>query len=479
MKIAVPLVFINGIKSFIERFFTRKSSALLIWLSVFIGLLAGSVSALFDHGIILVSEMRLELIHRYGEGDIPLWLIAIPISSIMAATAFYITHRFAPEAGGSGIPEIEGAMEGMRPVRWKRVIPVKFVGGLLALGSGMALGREGPSVQLGANVGRMISDIFKVGKVDAQALLAAGAAGGLAAAFNAPLAGIMFVIEEMRSQFNYSLTSTKSVFLSAVMATIVMRVFTDQDAVVTVTQYSHPDLHTLGFYLVLGFCFGVIGIYFNKMILATQDIYLSIHKGRRWYFVGIGAFLGAIFGALSIVAPDVAFSGIELIPHVEGGHFLAGGLLLLFLVRTFTTLLSFGSGAPGGVFAPTLALGTLFGMLFGVIAQALFPDLITEPGAFAIAGMGGLFAATVRAPITGILLVIEMTSNYEMILPLIVTCLGATMVAQTLGGRPIYTQLLERTLKLAMRAKRQETTDKAMDRISGKYTKHDKQEEKS
>lgn len=478
MKIAVPIVFINGIKNFIDRFFTRKSSALLIWLSVFIGLLAGSVSALFDHGIILVSEMRLEFIHRYGEGDIPLWLIAIPISSLMAASAFYITHRFAPEAGGSGIPEIEGAMEGMRPVRWKRVIPVKFFGGLLALGSGMALGREGPSVQLGANVGRMISDIFKVDKIDAQALLAAGAAGGLAAAFNAPLAGIMFVIEEMRSQFNYSLTSTKSVFLSAVMATIVMRLFTDQDAVVTVTQYSHPDLHTLGFYLILGFCFGVIGIYFNKMILATQDIYLSIHKGRRWYFVGIGAFLGAVFGALSIVAPDVAFSGIEIIPHVEGGHFLAGGLLLLFLVRTFTTLLSFGSGAPGGVFAPTLAIGTLFGMLFGVIAQALFPDLITEPGAFAIAGMGGLFAATVRAPITGILLVIEMTSNYEMILPLIVTCLGATMVAQTLGGRPIYTQLLERTLKLAMRAKRQETTDKAMDRISSKYTKHDKQEEK-
>jgi len=470
MKIVMPSFFVNGIKQFIDRFFTRKNSALLIWLSIFIGLLAGTVSALFDHGIIWMSEMRLALIHTYGGGYIPLWLIAIPISSIMAATAFYITHRFAPEAGGSGIPEIEGAMEGMRPVRWKRVIPVKFFGGLLSLGSGMALGREGPSVQLGANVGRMISDIFKVDKIDAQALLAAGAAGGLAAAFNAPLAGIMFVIEEMRSQFNYSLTSTKSVFMSAVMATIVMRLFTDQDAVVSVTQYSHPDLNTLGFYLIMGFCFGVVGIYFNKMILATQDLYLSIHKGRRWHFVGIGAGLGALFGLLSIVAPDIAFSGMELIPHVEGGEFLAGGLLLLFLFRTLTTLLSFGSGAPGGVFAPTLALGTLFGMLFGLIGQALFPDIITEPGAFAIAGMGGLFAATVRAPITGILLVIEMTSNYEMILPLIVTCLGATMVAQSLGGRPIYTQLLERTLKLAMRAKRQETTDKAMNRVTGKYT---------
>ena len=471
MKIAFPTVFLNGFKRFIDRFFTRKSSALLIWLSIFIGLLAGAISALFDHGIIWISHLRLELINRYGGEDVPLWLVAIPISSLMAGIAFYITHRFAPEAGGSGIPEIEGAMEGMRPVRWKRVLPVKFFSGLFALGSGMALGREGPSVQLGANVGRMISDLFKVNKVDAQALLAAGAAGGLAAAFNAPLAGIMFVIEEMRTQFNYSLTSTKSVFMSAIVATIVMRFFTDQDAVVTVTQYSHPELYTLGFYLLLGFCFGVIGIFFNKMILATQDMYLSIHQNQRWRFVAIGLFLGAIFGALSVVEPDIAFSGMELIPKVEGGHYLAGGLLILFLLRTLTTLMSFGSGAPGGVFAPTLALGTLFGMLFGVIAHSLFPTLITEPGAFAIAGMGGLFAATVRAPITGILLVIEMTSNYEMILPLIVTCLGATMVAQTLGGRPIYTQLLERTLKLSMRAKRQQTTNKAMFRILSKYKK--------
>jgi hypothetical protein len=156
----------------------------------------------------------------------------------------------------------------------------------------------------------------------------------------------------------------------------------------------------------------------------------------------------------------------KLIPEIEGGHFLAGGLMAIFIFRVLTTLLSFSSGAPGGVFAPTLALGTVFGMLFGLAAHALFPDIVTEPGTFAIAGMGGLFAATVRAPITGILLVIEMTSNYEMILPLIVTCLGATMVAQTLGGRPIYTQLLERTMKLSMRQKREEKTRKAMNRLS-------------
>ena len=463
--------FINNLRRFVERFFTRKSSALLIWLSVLIGILAGGMSALFDHGIIWIGELRIFFIESYSDSSTPLWVVAIPISSLMAGLAFYLTHRFAPEAGGSGIPEIEGAMEGMRPVRWKRVIPVKFFGGLLALGSGMILGREGPSVQLGANLGRMVSDLFKVDKVDAQALLAAGAAGGLAAAFNAPLAGIMFVIEEMRSQFNYNLTSTKSVFMSAIMATIVMRLITDQEAVVTVTQYAHPSLMSLWLYLLLGFCFGGIGILFNKMILATQDMYLFIHKNQRWRFVAIGLFLGGVFGALSIVEPDIAFSGMELIPEVEGGHYLMGGLLVLFLVRVMATLLSFGSGAPGGVFAPTLALGTLFGMLFGLAAQQVFPGIVTNAGTFAIAGMGGLFAATVRAPITGILLVIEMTSNYEMILPLIVTCLGATMVAQSLGGRPIYTQLLERTMKLSMRRKREETARKAMSRITANEPK--------
>ena len=457
---------------FVDRFFTRKTSALLLWLSAIIGVLAGMVSALFAHGIKFLGAWRLDFIASHATSEIPLWVIAIPISSAMAGLAFYITHRFAPEAGGSGIPEIEGAMESMRPVRWKRVLPVKFFGGLLALGSGMALGREGPSVQLGANIGRMISDIFKVDKVDGQALLASGAAAGLAAAFNAPLAGIMFVIEEMRSQFNYSLKSTKSVFLAAVMATIVMRWLSDeQGAVLHVTQYDYPALSSLFLFLILGFFFGAFGVLFNKMTLMAQDMFLSFHKNQRWHFVAIGLFLGAGFGALSVIEPDLAFSGLHIIPGVEGGHYFAASLLFLFLFRVLTTLLSFGSGAPGGVFAPTLALGTLFGMLFGLVTHWLFPNIVTEPGAFAIAGMGGLFAATVRAPITGILLVIEMTSNYEMILPLIVTCLGATMVAQSLGGHPIYTQLLERTLTLSMRQKREEAKRKAMFRLSTKTVK--------
>lgn len=472
MKNTVNNVITNLFSRFLVRFFTHKKNALMMWLSVFIGALAGMISAFFNNWIEDINDWRLKSLSAHIGSAIPLWWLVVPVSAIMVGFTFYITHKFAPEASGSGIPEIEGAMEGMRPVRWKRVLPVKFLGGLLALGSGMALGREGPSVQIGANIGRMISDVFKVSKIDGQALLAAGAAAGLAAAFNAPLAGIMFVIEEMRSQFKYSLTSTKSVFLSAVMATIVMRWLTnDQGAIISVTRYDHPDLGSLILFLLLGFCFGVVGVVFNKMILKTQDLFLFIHNNRRWRFVIVGLFLGALFGGVSMILPDIVFSGTQIIPQIQHGHYFTGALLFLFLFRILGTLLSFGSGAPGGIFAPTLALGTIFGMLFGLAVHWLLPEFIHFPGAFAIAGMGGLFAATVRAPITGVLLVIEMTSNYQMILPLIVTCLGATMVAQSLGGRPIYTQLLERTLKLSMRHKRDEAKRKAMFRLSTQEVK--------
>lgn len=150
---------------------------------------------------------------------------------------------------------------------------------------------------------------------------------------------------------------------------------------------------------------------------------------------------------LLLYLPELTGGGISLIPDATNGKYSISLLFILFLARVATTLLCFGSGAPGGIFAPMLALGTLFGTFFGSIVQMYFPELGLEPGMFAIAGMGALFAATVRAPITGILLVIEMTNNYHLILPLIITTIGATVLAQVLGGKPIYSQLLHRTMK--------------------------------
>jgi len=427
-----------------------KTPISVLFLSLLVGILAGVVGTYFEKAVHFVSETRTEWLKSEIGNLLPLWLAAFLISAALAFIGYFLVHRFAPEAAGSGIPEIEGAMDGIRPVRWWRVIPVKFFGGMGALGSGMVLGREGPTVQMGGAIGRMISDVFRVKNDDSRhSLLASGAAGGLAAAFNAPLAGIMFVVEEMRPQFRYSLISIKAVIISSVSANIVFRIINGQDAVITMPSYEAPELVSLGLFLFLGVLFGIFGVIFNRLITFSQDIFVRIHQNQRKRYLITGSLLGGCFGLTLLYVPELTGGGINFIPDITNGGYGATVLLLLFIGRIFTTIICFGSGAPGGIFAPMLALGTLFGYAFGLIAKSFFPELDIQPGMFAIAGMGALFAATVRAPITGILLVIEMTNNYHLILPLIITCLGAVIFAQLLGGQPIYSQLLHRTLKNA------------------------------
>lgn len=443
----------------VRRFLSRdKTPVSVLFLSALVGVGAGLLSTLFEICVHWISEQRTEWLRAEFSSMLPLWLSAFLISALLALLGYYLVHRFAPEAGGSGIPEIEGAMDDLRPVRWWRVLPVKFIGGLGALGSGMVLGREGPSVQMGGNIGRMVSDMFRLrDKEGRHALLASGAAGGLAAAFNAPLAGIMFVVEEMRPQFRYSLISIKCVMISAVTANLVFRSLSGQEAVITMPQYDAPVLRSLWLFLLLGMAFGVFGVVFNKLVTLTQDMFVKIHRNNRRRYLITGSVLGGVFGLLLLYLPELTGGGIALIPSATNGEYGVGLLFLLFVARVATTLICFGSGAPGGIFAPMLALGTLFGTFFGAVAQHYFPDLGLQPGMFAIAGMGALFAATVRAPITGILLVIEMTNNYHLILPLIITTLGATMLAQVLGGQPIYSQLLHRTIEKEKMAHREQS----------------------
>ncbi|MDC0610956.1 H(+)/Cl(-) exchange transporter ClcA [Vibrio sp.] len=436
-------------KDTINQFLSKdKTPASVLLLSVIVGVLAGLVGTYFELAVHFISETRTEWLKSEISTHVPLWFAAFLISAGLAFVGYYLVHRFAPEASGSGIPEIEGAMDGMRPVRWWRVLPVKFFGGMGALGSGMVLGREGPTVQMGGAIGRMVSDIFRVKDDDSRhSLLACGAAGGLAAAFNAPLAGIMFIIEEMRPQFRYTLISIKAVIISAISADIVFRMIKSQDAVITMPQYQPPGIDSLWLFLVLGIFFGIFGVFFNKLVTIFQDIFVKIHRNDRKRYLITGTLLGGCFGLTLLYIPELTGGGIHLIPTITTGTYSASFLLLLFLGRILTTMLCFGSGAPGGIFAPMLALGTLFGYAFGAAANSLFPQFGIDPGMFAIAGMGALFAATVRAPITGILLVIEMTNNYYLILPLIITGLGAVIFAQLLGGQPIYSQLLHRTLR--------------------------------
>lgn len=435
----------DKVRQFIRQ---DKTPVAILIMAAVVGTLAGLLGVAFEKAVDWVQQQRLSGLAYVANSWILVWPLAFVFSGALAIVGYYLVRRFAPEAGGSGIPEIEGALEELRPVRWWRVIPVKFIGGMGTLGAGMVLGREGPTVQMGANVGRMVLDIFRLRSAEARhSMLATGAAAGLSAAFNAPLAGILFIIEEMRPQFRYNLISIKAVFIGVIMSSIVFRIFNGERSVIEVGKLASAPLNTLWLYLVLGVVFGAVGVMFNTLVFRTQDMFARIHGGNLRKILLIGGLLGGVCGVLGLIQPEAAGGGFALIPIAALGNYTVGMLLFIFIARVVTTLLCFGSGAPGGIFAPMLALGTLLGTAFGLAGAYLFPQYGIEAGTFAIAGMGALFAATVRAPLTGIVLVLEMTDNYQLILPMIITCLGATLVAQFLGGKPLYSALLARTLQ--------------------------------
>ncbi|XTZ37653.1 H(+)/Cl(-) exchange transporter ClcA [Salmonella enterica] len=424
-----------------------KTPLMILIMAAVVGTLTGLVAVAFDKAVSAVMNARVDVLAKSDASAWQVWFMAFLGSALLAMCGYFLVRCFAPEAGGSGIPEIEGALEELRPVRWWRVLPVKFFGGIGTLGAGMVLGREGPTVQIGGNVGRMVADLFGMRSAEARhTLLATGAAAGLSAAFNAPLAGILFIIEEMRSQFHYNLISIKAVFTGVIMSSIVFRLFNGEAAIIDIGKLSNAPLNTLWLYLVLGMVFGGIGPLFNALVLRTQDLFMRLHGGHNGKWILIGSVIGGLCGMLGLLAPEFSGGGFALIPAAAGGRYAIEILLLIFVVRVITTLLCFCSGAPGGIFAPMLALGTVLGMAFGSASAALFPHYQLEGATFAIAGMGALLAASVRAPLTGIVLVLEMTDNYQLILPMIITCLGATLLAQFLGGKPLYSAILARTL---------------------------------
>lgn len=434
---------------------TQHDYMILLALSAGVGSIAGLVVALFETSIAAMGHFRSNLVEGLELPYFVILILVVLIGATFAALGFWLTARFAPETAGSGIPHVEGALDGLHDMRWRRVLPIKFLAGSLTISSGMILGREGPSIQIGGAVGRMFAGRAKRYQHATHILTASGAAAGLAAAFNAPLAGILFVIEEMRPQFRYNITSIKCVTLATAVATIVMRSLHGQQAVMDIPTFEVPPLTSLWLFLILGVIFGVIGVNFNHWVINSTMWMRRYQDNNLLKIVTIGAAFGGTFALIEVLAPALSGGGIELITEVFAEPHVWFVLVLLFVLRLLGTMVCFASGAAGGVFAPMLALGTLLGLAYGEIASAIFPDLVAEPGIFAIAGMGALFAATVRAPVTGIILVVEMTDNYQLILPLLMTCLGATFIAQALRGFPLYSELLKQSLRNDKEIKRQ------------------------
>jgi len=426
-----------------QRFYlaTQKLDVPVLWWSACVGILTGLIGGTFQILIHQILHQREMLAQSLQSSPWLYWTIPSLLTAAMVSVSFWLMRNFAPETNGSGIPQIEGFLDGMQPLNWKRVIPIKFVGGLFSLGAGMINGFEGPAIQIGGGVGRMVGDWFRANQEQVRILVAAGAGAGLSTAFNAPLAGIILVSEEMNPSFTVWPLAYRAVMIACTFATIVVRLLRGQGSVVDLTKFNRVPLESLWFFVLLGIFFGIVGYFFNRYLFYCLDWFASL-RGKAHRFVGL--WVGLIIGLLSLAPIPITGGGDNAIFWAFNSQAPGYLLLFVFLVRFGLILFCYGSGVIGGIFQPMLAIATVASLGFAREIHYFFPEQLPEPAVMAIAGMGALVAATVRAPLTAILLTIEMTDNYLVILPLLITCLVATMVAHLLGGEPLYSVLLRR-----------------------------------
>jgi CIC family chloride channel protein len=406
-----------------------------------VGLCAGGVAVIF-RGLLAGADGLRNLLIAWSY-TVPTfgWLFPMLFGAIGALIATALVVRYAPEASGSGIPHLKAVLHRLRDLTWSRVLTIKMFSGVLAIGGGLALGREGPTVQMGGAVADGIARGLKVSPQDRLTLTAAGAGAGLAAAFNAPLSGLVFVLEEVQRDFRPAVFG--AAFVAAATADVVARSVSGQLPVFTVPNYTMPPLSALPAFALLGMLAGLLGVAFNRGLLGTLNLMARVP--RRWRF-GICAVVGAAAGLLAWFSPSAVGGGHELAETVLTNSIPLFAIPLLFLVRFGLTLASYGTGAAGGIFAPLLALGALLGLGVGYMIHMFLPALAAEPGVFAVVGMAAYFTAIVRAPLTGILLISEMTGSYEQMLPLLAASFCAYMMAESLRDIPIYEALLERDL---------------------------------
>ena len=369
---------------------------------------------------------------------IPIWLIILLIGSYVVGCMI----KKNPMISGSGIPQVEGILLGRLSANWWKVILWKFIGGVISIGAGLSLGREGPSIQLGASVGQGFSKIFKRIKIEEKYLMTSGASAGLAAAFNAPLAGVMFALEEVHK--NFSPLVLLSATSAAVTADFISKEFF---GLKPVFQFKNLMVLPLKYYLcliILGIILGAFGAFYNYSLLKTQKLYSKLTWLPVQFKPSI-AFIAA--GILGLVLPEVLGGGHELVVSLIKGNEMLGFLIVLLVVKFIFSMISFGSGAPGGIFFPLLVIGALTGAIYGKVLITAFnfnPEYMNN---FIILGMAGYFTAIVRAPITGCILITEMTGSFTHLLSLSVVCITSYIVADLLKSKPVYESLLERTLQ--------------------------------
>lgn len=417
----------------------------MILFGILIGIASAAVTVLYRF---LLGQAETILFHVIGftKGNLAymlLWFVCLMI------LAFFVAKIVAWEGmcSGSGIPQVQGELKGYFDVNWWKLLVSKVVGGTLCIVGGLSLGREGPSVQLGAMAGKGFAKVAKMDKTKERYLITCGAGAGLSAAFNAPIAGVVFALEEIQKNFNSSM-------LVCVLAGCVTSDFISKNAfgMAPVFRFHIPDtipLKYYGFLLVLGVLLGLLGVLYSTLLLKGQDLYGKL-KGVRMEVKMMIPFLCA--GILAYLLPNVLAGGHAMIELVTENCPPLGVLLLLLVVKSLFSSISFGSSAPGGIFFPLLIAGSYVGAIFGSVACEQFSISPIYLSSFIILGMAGFFTSIVRAPITGIILIAEMTGGFEHLLPLAVVSITAYMVAHMTGVEPIYESLLGRNIAKAGKA---------------------------
>ncbi|MCI5687811.1 MAG: ClC family H(+)/Cl(-) exchange transporter [Emergencia sp.] len=426
----------NKTKITLERFETSKYR--LIVEGIGLGLLTGLLVSSFRMGLEQAESLRGSVLLAVKTGGVRGLAIALA-GMACAYIAVWYCSRKVPLCTGSGIPQVKGELLGQMEQNWWQVICAKFVGGICAIGAGLSLGREGPSIQLGAMVGKGFSRLSGRLRTEEKMLMTCGAGAGLAGAFGAPLAGVVFSLEELHK--NFSTEILLSTMAASIASDFVSSYIFGLSPVFGLSIEGKMPLARYWMIILLGAMLGVFGVFYNWVTAKVQDAYDKLPRRSMRIAVPFICVIG-----LAAFFPYVLGSGHGLVTEVADGYFGLSMLATLLVLKFCFSMISFGSGVPGGIFLPLLVLGAISGGLFAEGTGQVLGFENSYLANFVILGMAGMFSSIVRAPITGVILITEMSGDFKNFLSLATVALAAYIVADPLRGKPIYDQLLERML---------------------------------
>lgn len=422
----------------------QKGNRGLYGLSLLVGVITGVIVSIYRYGLEIASNLREHYISRELLTNPSKLLLIWGIFIAIGLFVDYLSRKF-PTTGGSGIPQVKALiLRKLDYVFWLKELLVKFFGGLLGIGAGLSLGREGPSVQLGSYIGYGFTKTFKRSYTDEKYLVTAGSSAGLAGAFGAPLAGVIFSMEELHRFFSSKLIICT--FLASICSNFVARRIFGMDPSFTFNIKYPADVNPYFqflFFIVFGIVIAFFGKLFTVSLIKTQDIFKGIKLPKS---IKISSVMTLSF-IICFVMPDITGGGhhlVEELPHLNQTILF---LLLIFVVKLLFTTISYATGFQGGIFLPMLVLGAILGKIYALMLIATFDlhsDFIIH---YIILGMAGFFVAVVRAPITGVVLILEMTGSFDHLLAIATVSIIAYYITDILKLEPIYEILYERMPK--------------------------------